>query len=133
MKVYLLATGKHNFIAPSEVSMFKFKAIAPQAAVFKFLLRAALEGRREQGDPEVIYGISYQERRVRGRGGQHTVARLDLIREDQVLWSLVYDPLAAPGELLVHQGESLVGTVQGTPEEFRRVLEALKDLWVGFA
>ncbi len=116
-----------------EVSMFKFKAIAPQAAVFKLLLRAALEGRRGQGDPEVIYGISYQERRVQGRGGQHTVARLDLTREDQVLWSLVYDPLAAPGELLVHQGESLVGVIQGTPEELKGVLEALKDLWVGFA
>ena len=117
-----------------EVSMFKFKAIVPQAAVFKFLLRAALEGRRGQGDPEVIYGISYQERRVQGRGGQHTVARLDLTREDQVLWSLVYDPLAAPGELLVHQGESLlVGVIQGTPEELKGVLEALKDFWVGFA
>lgn len=105
--------------------MFKFKA-----AVFKFLLRAALEGRRRQ---EVIYGISYQERRVQGRGGQHTVARLDLTREDQVLWSLVYDPLAAPGELMVYQGESLVGVIQGTPEELKGVLEALKDLWVGFA
>ncbi len=71
-----------------------------------------------------------------GIGGWGLRARLELLRNEEVVWSVVYDDLLDPSSMWVYrhtpEGEELVGyvPVEGdVRSEVRRVLEALQAFW----
>lgn len=111
--------------------------IKPQGREFAWLLAAALQGQRPVDQPG-IFRSRYLEERIYGLGGWGLRARLELLRNEKVVWSVVYDDLLDPSSMGVYrhtpEGEELVGYVPVPLEgdgrrEARRVLEALQGFW----
>jgi hypothetical protein len=81
---------------------------------------------------EALYRLEALETRTQGLGGQHTTLRLRLFRGGEEVGTLFYDSLLLPRQVSVlNPSGELVGTIEGTPEELRQILEAIKTFWGG--
>jgi hypothetical protein len=81
---------------------------------------------------EALYHLEALETRTQGLGGQHTTTSVRLFYGGEVVGTLLYDSIALPQQVTVWNAkEELVSTIEGTPEELRQILEAIKSLWGG--
>ncbi len=117
--------------------MFEVKVLASPAREFRHILKASLEGQRP-GDQPGAFWVRLLEERIYGLGGSATRLRLQLFRDEELVWSLVYDDIFDPASVAVYRqdfSEEAVGYIllEGTPEErhssLRRIFQALQAFW----